>query len=176
MTNYVAFIRGINVGGHNKLPMADLRKVLTENGFHKVSTYIQSGNVLFESDKDCLWIEEAFERLLLEHFNLDVKVMLRTHAELESILNGFPFSKEHLSSSYFVLLKKEPDKALIQSAEAIELPFDQFKIISKTLYLFPEQGYGKSKFNLKRFESILNVRGTARNYKTMTKLVSLPLK
>ena len=51
MTTYVAFIRGINVGGHNKLPMTDLRQVLKSNGFKNASTYIQSGNVLFESDE-----------------------------------------------------------------------------------------------------------------------------
>lgn len=176
MTLYVAFIRGINVGGHNKLPMADLRQVLNANGFKSVSTYIQSGNVLFESSKDATALETEFEQLLNESFQLEVQVMIRTQKALRTILVEFPFSHENITNSYFVLLKSKPNKENMDKANQIELAYDQFVIKSNTLYLFPEQGYGKSKFNLKRFESILEVKGTARNYKTITKLVSLPFK
>lgn len=176
MKTYVAFIRGINVGGHNKLPMADLRQTLTSNHFNNVSTYIQSGNVLFNSSKDAAILEKEFEQLLLEHFQLDVQVIIRTQKELKSILKEFPFPQEQITQSYFVLFKSIPKKEKVDKVKLIELPFDQFVIIAHTLYLLPEQGYGKSKFNLKRFERILEVKGTARNYKTITKLVSLPLK
>ncbi len=176
MTTYVAFIRGINVGGHNKLPMTDLRQVLKSNGFKNASTYIQSGNVLFESDESVEILEQEFEQLLYENFQLEVQVMIRTQRALQMILEEFPFPLEHIAQSYFVLLKSSPKIENITTANLIELPFDQFAIQSNTLYLFPEQGYGKSKFNLKRFERVLEVKGTARNYKTITKLVSLPLK
>ncbi|WP_115461125.1 DUF1697 domain-containing protein [Winogradskyella aurantiaca] len=176
MKTYVAFIRGINVGGHNKLPMADLRQTLTSNHFNNVSTYIQSGNVLFNSSKDAAILEKEFEQLLLEHFQLDVQVIIRTQKELKSILKEFPFPPEQITQSYFVLFKTIPKKEKVDKVKLIELPFDQFVIKSHTLYLLPEQGYGKSKFNLKRFEKILEVKSTARNYKTITKLVSLPLK
>ncbi|MEM1001631.1 MAG: DUF1697 domain-containing protein, partial [Bacteroidota bacterium] len=99
----------------------------------------------------------------------------KTPKQLQTILDQFPFSEDCITTSYFVMFEDHPDEAKINTVKEIELPHDQFVIYSNILYLFPEKGYGKSKFNLKRFESILGVSGTARNYKTMTKLLSLSL-
>jgi uncharacterized protein (DUF1697 family) len=93
MKNYVVLLRGINVGGKNKIPMADLRQCLEELGFKNVSTYIQSGNVLLQSDLTNKQIGETIEAVLTKKFKLDssiIRVLALTHAELKAIIDNKP--------------------------------------------------------------------------------------
>jgi uncharacterized protein (DUF1697 family) len=90
---YVALLRGINVGGKNKVPMASLKKYLEELGFHNVTTYIASGNVILESDKTAGEIKSQLEKALPEIFKLDnelVKVLVLTHNHLQAIIDHKP--------------------------------------------------------------------------------------
>ena len=93
MNTYVVLIRGINVGGKNKVPMADLRKCLEALGFSNVSTYIASGNVILESDKEVDEIKAQVERALPKYFKLDserIEVLVLSHKELQAIMDGKP--------------------------------------------------------------------------------------
>jgi uncharacterized protein (DUF1697 family) len=93
MNTYIILIRGINVGGKNKVPMADLRKCLEELGFSNVSTYIASGNVILKSDKRAKEVKAQIEELLPENFKLDdefIKVLVLTHNQLHAIIDNKP--------------------------------------------------------------------------------------
>lgn len=93
MTTYVVLLRGINVGGKNKIPMADLRQFLTEEGFSDVATYIQSGNVILRSDLNAAALSQKIETMLTKRFKLDssiVKVVALTHAQLQAVIDNRP--------------------------------------------------------------------------------------
>ncbi len=90
---YIALLRGINVGGKNKLPMASLKKCLEELGFSRVSTYIASGNVILESDKPADEIQDQLEKALPESFKLDddlIKVLVLTRHQLQAVIDNKP--------------------------------------------------------------------------------------
>lgn len=93
MNTYVVLIRGINVGGKNKVPMAELRGNLQELGFPDVSTYIASGNVILKSDKDAVRVKAAIEDMLPKSFKLDsalIKVLVLTHHQLQAVIDNKP--------------------------------------------------------------------------------------
>lgn len=119
MTQYVALLRGINVGGNNIIKMADLKACLTEAGFEDVTTYIQSGNVLFASDEtDVNKIDKKFGAALEESFGYKAPVMFRTHAQMKSIVHDAPkgFGTKPDEYRYDVLFVRDP----LTSAEALQ--------------------------------------------------------
>mgnify|MGYP003117953361 FL=1 len=98
---YIVLLKGINVGGHKKVPMADLRNLLTTSGFKNVKTYIQSGNVILESaTKDIAKIESDITAVILKHFGFEVSVLVKTRVDLERIFKASPFSEEKKKASY----------------------------------------------------------------------------
>ena len=174
MKTYVALLRGINVGGHKKVPMAILRELLTETGFQNVQTYIQSGNVVLQSsEENTKAIESKIHKAIQSHFQFDVSVLVKAKQELELIFNNCPFEEEKKVKSYFILLQEIPSKELVSLALKKEYEAETFKIISNCIYFYSEAGYGKSKCNANYFERTLKTAATARNYNTMVKLLSL---
>ncbi|HEV2070758.1 MAG TPA: DUF1697 domain-containing protein [Acidimicrobiales bacterium] len=89
-TRYVALLRGINVGGKNKVVMADLREAFTDAGFEGVRTYIASGNVLFRTERPAMMLENEIEAALKERFGIPLVVVVRTHRQLRTIVNQAP--------------------------------------------------------------------------------------
>ena len=87
---YVALLRGINVGGRNPVPMADLREAFETEGYEAVSTYIQSGNVLFESDGPSASLEDELEAMLERRFGFPLIVVVRSHRQLRNIVDKAP--------------------------------------------------------------------------------------
>ncbi|WP_233267594.1 DUF1697 domain-containing protein [Algibacter sp. L1A34] len=113
MKTYIALLRGVNVGGKKKVLMAELRDFLTEIGFKNVQTYIQSGNIIFNSEEEEQFkLEEKIGDAILANFGFEVPVLVRTHQELEAIFKNSPFSEEKKKSSYFSLLYNTPNKNL----------------------------------------------------------------
>lgn len=174
MKTYIALLRGINVGGHKKVPMAELRGLLTKSGLENVKTYIQTGNVIFQSSsKSTKTLEEKIKQSILEHFGFDVYVLVRTRAQLSKIFNDCPFPEEKKENSYFAILSNVPKEDLVQEAYKKTYENEEYEILNDALYFYCANGYGKAKFNLNFFERKLMVSATARNYKTMVKLLSL---
>ncbi|NRD19246.1 DUF1697 domain-containing protein [Winogradskyella eckloniae] len=174
MNTYIALLRGINVGGHKKVPMAELRTLLSNSGLENVKTYIQSGNVIFQTSiKDEVTIAQNLKTLLLDHFGFDIPVFVKTREALEFIFNNCPFAKDKKELSYFAVLSEIPDKTKVIEASQKTYPDDEYVIINDCIYLYCAKGYGRAKFNLSYFEKHLSVNATARNYKTMLKLLSL---
>jgi uncharacterized protein (DUF1697 family) len=174
MKTYIALLRGINVGGHKKVPMEELREILTQAGLVDVQTYIQSGNVIFKyKEEKSEKLEAKIHKAILSKFGFEVPIFVKTPQALHGIFNACPFSSEEKEKSYFMLFNKAPNLDMIDELQKIEYENESFKITKECIYFYASQGYGRTKFNSNFFERKLQVISTARNYKTMIKLLSL---
>lgn len=174
MNQYIVLLKGINVGGHKKVPMAKLRQILTDSGFEKVRTYIQSGNIILQTEgKNISKIEESISKAILNHFGFEVSVLVKTRKDLQRIFDDSPFSEDKKKASYFMMLHDMPSKALVKEASEKIYEDEEYEIINDCIYYFYEKGLGKAKFNVNYFELKFNTFATARNYNTMVKLLSL---
>jgi len=174
MKTHVALLRGINVGGHKKVPMAELRELLTKSGLEHVKTYIQSGNVIFQYESNDLKVlENHIKKAILDHFGFEVSVLVRAKVQLKTILDNCPFPEENKVNSYFAILSEIPNANLVKEAYTKTYENEEYEIINDCLYFYCAKGYGNAKFNLNYFERKLKVSATSRNYKTMVKLLEL---
>jgi uncharacterized protein (DUF1697 family) len=163
MPIYLALLRGVNVGGR-KLPMADLRATFDTLGHSAVRTYIQSGNVVFTAkagsqEKVRAAIEKAIER----DSGLDVTVLLRTPAEMSSVLKRNPFGAQ----AYVTVLADKPAAKLVATIERDKYAPDEFVVDGREVFLRCPNGYGNTKINNALFERKLATRATTRNYNTV---------
>lgn len=179
MTTYIALLRGINVSGHHKIKMAELKQLFLDLGYHNVSTYIQSGNVIFKSYiKEPILIEDTIISAIQKHFGHGIKVLVLTKDELTTIFNANPFLAKDptmdISKMHVTILNKKPDLAVIQPIEIlVTTSNDEFQLIENTIYLYCPNGYGKTKLNNNLFEKKLKTSATTRNWNTISKLVEL---
>jgi uncharacterized protein (DUF1697 family) len=177
METYIAFLRGINVGGYNKVPMAKLREVLNVTGLHEVRTYIQSGNIVFKSpEKSVGELEQIIKKTIEDSFGFRVPTLVKSLDEVQKIIDDNPFTtSEYLESNsvYFTLLFDVPSGEQIRSFESVTYPNEEFKISDSCVYLLCKKGYGNAKLNNNLIERKLRVTATARNYRTMQKLLVL---
>ena len=174
MKTYVALIRGINVGGHKKVPMAILRDVLNKADFQDVKTYIQSGNIVFKStEKNSKTIERIIQKSIESYFSFLVPVIVKTKEELQFIFDSCHLSDEKRRESYFVLFDDIPDSELVKEVESITFENEEFSIVRDCLYFYSSTGYGRTKFNMNSIEKKLKVNATSRNFKTIVKLLEL---
>ncbi|QNJ97151.1 hypothetical protein ALE3EI_0573 [Constantimarinum furrinae] len=172
MKTYIALLRGINVGGHKKILMKDLRALFERIGYSEVASYIQSGNMVFSSESDTEHdkrISEAIE----EAYGWDVPVLVKTSDEIKAILDECPFPKEKKESAYFMLLFKQPVKEDIERLKTFQFQDEEFVLSPKCIYFYSAVDPGKSKLNNNFFEKKLKVTATTRNFRTLQKLVEL---
>jgi len=137
MPTYVAFLRGINVGGHNRMTMDDLRALVASLGYDDVRTYIQSGNVVFEAaeaDSDSLAAE--LHAAIEVEFGYDVTVMVRTRKELEAVVDGQPFDVPGTEGvrHYVTFLEDEPRGDGIDALQDAALEGETFEVVGRTVY------------------------------------------
>jgi len=174
MKNYIALLRGINVGGHKKIKMADLRTALSNLGLKNVATYIQSGNVFFTSEeKNIKKLEQDIHNTIVEVFGFEVPVLVTTKEDLQAVLDNCPFDEDVKQNSCFVLFYDTPDADLVKVVSEISYPNETIIIKENCIYFYSAVGYGKVKFNNSFFERKLKVISTARNYKTMLHLTGI---
>lgn len=178
MSSYIALLRGINVSGQNKIKMTDLKQLFIDIGFSKVVTYIQSGNVIFQSDLlEISTIEQLIIKEIEKKFGYSIKVLVITKTHLTTIFESNPFLEREntdVTKLYVTLLNKQPDIKRIEQIEQLKTTNqDTFVIIDKTVYLHCPIGYGRTKLNNNLFERKLNVDATSRNWRTISKLIEL---
>lgn len=174
MNTFIALLRGINVGGHKKVPMAELRELLTKSGLDNVRTYIQSGNVIFQSSESNKGkLEVVVHKAIKGHFGFDVPILVRSKDEIEAILSDCPFNEEKKIASYFILFSEIPDKELVKETSKEMFLGEEFIITKNCVYIFYSVGAGKAKLGVNWFEKRLKIKATARNYRTMAKLIQL---
>jgi uncharacterized protein (DUF1697 family) len=175
MRRYVALLRGINVGGRTKIGMADLRALFEAAGVEDVTTYIQSGNVVFSSDGAAAAVTKALEKRIAGDLGLAVTVLLRTRPQLEKVLRANPFLAEGRDPSklHVTFLAEKPNGARVKALDPEQWKPDEFRFLGREIYLHFPKGYGRSKLGNTFFEKQLGVRATTRNWRTVTKLVEL---
>lgn len=174
MTIYIALLRGINVGGHKRIKMADLKQLLETMGLRMVKTYIQSGNVLFESEEKADLLRRRIEEEINKKFGFPVSVILRTAQEFEQIFNNCPFPTDSLPEGESVnvaFLSGIPSQEGVDYLRTVESGRDEYKIEGKDVYLY----FGQSILDSKMAAQLpkLGVQATVRNWKTVTKLATM---
>jgi uncharacterized protein (DUF1697 family) len=174
MNKFAAFLRGINVGGHHIVKMEDLRRMFASLGFENVKTYIQSGNVVFETkEKNAAALAAKIERKLFESLGFEVKTMLRTIPELEEVAKQNPFTETDDVKVYITFLPDAPDDEQKRAVEAIGNELESFQIINRELYSSLDKNVKKSLFTNNFTEKHLKVSGTTRNPRTLAKMILL---
>jgi uncharacterized protein (DUF1697 family) len=177
VTTWVVLLRGVNVGGANRLPMKDLRELVTSLGHSDVVTYIQSGNlVLTSATKNRQTIANEICYGIKSSFGLGVTAMLRTPAELTASVATNPFFAEaevDAARVHMMFLSDVPKRQFADQLEPERFTPDRFELVGSELFLHYPNGAGRSKMNLDYFEKRLQVRGTSRNLKTVAKLIEL---
>ena len=170
---FIVLLKGINVGGHKKVPMAELRELLAKCGFLNVKTYIQSGNIVLESHENIKNIENTIQKAIESYFGFKVSTIVKTREDLQRIFNNSPFNNEKKKSSYFMMLHNTPNADLVKVASEKVYEGEEYYIVNDCIYFYCANGYGQAKFNANYFERKLETFATSRNYNTMLKLLSL---
>ena len=172
---YVAMLRAINLKGHNRIGMADLRALFVDLGCTDVSTYVQSGNVVFKSPKTAPQLEGAIERAISSAFGLDVTVLVRSKQELGKVVAGNPFTAPAAEPAHLhvTFLTEKPETSRVRDVQARELAPEKLAVRGREVYLHCPNGYGRTKLNNAFLEKQLGVAGTTRNWRTVTTLADL---
>ena len=174
---FVSLLRGINVGGHHKIRMDELKELHEALGLRDVLPYIQSGNVVFISDEADLarlrrQIEEGFEK----KFGFSVEVIVRTSAELGEIIDNNPFQGQQSKESKWVVvmfLAARPGETAQEDLLKTYVGPEELFIIGKEVYIYYPHGIGRSKLSHSLIEKKLKTVGTARNWNTILQLQKL---
>ncbi|HSR50702.1 MAG TPA: DUF1697 domain-containing protein [Acidobacteriota bacterium] len=175
MKTYIALFRGINVGGRNTLPMADLRAVLEDLGAGSVKTYIQSGNAVFRHETDdASQLSESIRAAVEESRGFAPKVLLLSRDELQAAFAGNPFpeAEESPKSLHLFFLASAPESPDLESLKEVRRDSERFVLKEAVFYLHAPQGIGRSKLAA-RVERALGVAVTARNWRTVGKVLSM---
>lgn len=175
MSTYIALLRGINVGGHHKVPMADLRDAVEAFGAEDVSTYIQSGNVIFRSDVPAAELGAALTDLLTARFGFPIPVVIRTAAELAGVADTNPLAHLDVEEKFrhVVFLAEEPDNAAVAAFDVSVYAPDELVVRGRDIYLAYPNGSARSKLTADVIQRALGSTATARNWRTVRKLLEL---
>ncbi|MFD2671728.1 DUF1697 domain-containing protein [Marinicrinis sediminis] len=176
---YIALLRGINVGGHHKIKMAELRELLEEIGLEQIQTYIQSGNVLFTSSQPEQELRDQLEQAIKERFGFAVPVILRTRDEWEQLISNNPFTDgERQAASetsegesfYVAMLHEPPSPEVIEKWKSYQTSEERMEVVGRDVYLL----FPNSIRNSKMANQIHSLGlATTRNGKTILKLQSM---
>lgn len=175
MQTWIAFFRGINVGGNNMLPMKALVTCLEKNGCSDVKTYIQSGNAVFRSkitDKERLATQLG--KAIAKSFGFEPRIMLLTERELAKAAAGNPFpgAEQEPKSVHLFFLAEKPKKPDLAALEEIKAEHEAFALKGAVFYLHTPRGFGTSKLAEKSVKK-LAVEATARNWRTVTTVLEM---
>lgn len=171
---HVALLRGINVGGKNKLPMKSLVEIFEREGCTQVATYIQSGNVLFRAKSSLIKrIASSISKAIEKRHGLAVPCLIRTQDELLAVVKKNPFLRAGVDPSllYVAFLDQAPAKRNIASLDVERTPPDQFSVRGSEIYLHLPNGAGKTKFTNAYFDGKLAATSTIRNWRTVLTLL-----
>ena len=173
---YLALLRGINVGGNNKIRMADLAAIFIEAGCKDVSTYIQSGNVLFNANPTLVQkIPQLVTTAMQQRLSLRIPVILRTRAQLQTAIAANPYPEAAATPKllHLLFLADTPTASSISSLDPNRSAPDRYTILGRDIYLCLATGVAGTKLTNAYFDSRLNTLSTGRNWLTATKLLEL---
>jgi uncharacterized protein (DUF1697 family) len=175
-SRHVALLRGINVGGKNMLPMKELAAMFVNAGCGDVTTYIQSGNVVFSApDKVVAGLGDVIAKQVEERFGLRVPMVLRTSAEIDAVIRGNPFLKAGAGEEmlHVCFLADRLGKDLVAGLDAGRSAPDTFAVVGREIYMQLVNGVARTKLTNAYFDSKLKTVSTVRNWRTVLKLAEL---
>lgn len=177
MITYIALLRGINVGGHNQVAMADLRDLLTQLGLVDARSLLQSGNLVFGANgRAAAQLERLLEAEAAKRLGLETDFFVRTAQEWNSVVAHNPFPKEaardpgHLVTMF---LKDAPTTAKVKALQAAITGPEVVGAAGKQLYIVYKDGIGRSRLTNAVIDKQLGTRGTGRNWNTVLKLAAV---
>ena len=171
----IVLLRGINLGSRNRIAMPRLRDVLEAAGFADAATYVQSGNVVLESDVKSTRLAEQCTRLIASEFGLDIAVIVRTRDELAAVIERNPLGDVVNNPKRYQVsfLAEEPSSELVEKLAAAALDAERFVAIGRELYAWHPNGVARSKLLGRLAGRDLGIAATARNWTTVTALLAL---
>jgi uncharacterized protein (DUF1697 family) len=185
MNRYVALLRGINIGRNKQVAMADLKRVLEDLGYEDVTTYLRSGQAMFSAQAGATVaaatkLAGTIEDAITEHLGLDVRVVVRTRAQVASVIkaNPYPAADEDPTRVFCVFLSEPVKAADLKGVDPAAYEPERFALApgGREIYLWLPAGMGVSKLGLVKWGQVTGKKtlaGTARNWRTTTKLLEL---
>lgn len=170
MKRYIAFLRAVNVGGTTIIKMSELKHMFESFGLENVETYIQTGNVIFDSDMSkAAVLEKQIENQLAEAFGKRIQLFVRTIREVAAMVEACPFHPKDGETVHVAILEKKPDKNGIEALLSFRSDADDFAVIGKEVFNL-RRDRDASVFSNNFVEKTLGVAGTTRNLTTIKKL------
>ena len=175
MTARVAFLRGINVGGHNRIGMQRLRELLGGMGCEDVRTHLQSGNAAFRAPGTSERTRADLEGRIAQELGLDVRVLVRERGELADVLAADPLRQvvTDPAKSLVSFLSRWPDPDAVAALDPAAFEPDEFRVRGREIYLWCPNGVRRTKLTNAFLERRLGVSATARNWSTVAKMAEL---
>jgi uncharacterized protein (DUF1697 family) len=170
MPTYVGLLRGVNVGGNNMVAMAELRELFESIGYANVRTFIQSGNVIFDSPRAPS--HDVLEAAIESHFTLRISVAVRSSLELRKVLASNPFAGVDTSKLYVGFLTGAPSKDLVAQLDHERFAEEEFRVLGSEYFVLLPHGAARTKLP-EYLNRQLKVPVTMRNWNTVNKLVEL---
>ena len=176
MKRWIAFLRGVNVGGHNKLPMKELRGILEESGYEDVETYIQSGNIVFSSEHETYYdASKALTGILRDAFDITPRSHVYAPQDLERIIRANPFSKQSRKdpkSVHIFFLAEPAEDPDLETLGELKAHNEAITVTDEAVYLLAPDGIGRSNL-VDKLGKYVPVAMTARNMNTVYKVAEL---
>lgn len=172
MASYVAFLRGVNLGPNNKIPMPALRTMAEDLGYTEVATFINSGNLIVSSPKKAATVEHEISKAIKDTFGRSIDVTIRTPAQLKKVLAENPYPDGNPSQVTVAFLTKAPAKDAKDRVAAVAKNHEPFVFAGQEVYVNYSQGIGKSKL-AEKFSDIIGVSSTVRNIRTVERVLKL---
>jgi len=169
---WIVLLRAVNLGARNKVPMAELRKLLEDAGYGDVRTYIASGNVLLDGPKSGATVAGNVERIVGDAFGVTTTAIVRRPDELAAVVAGHPFGRD-VSRSHVVFLAKRPGPKAADALAAADHTPDRAELAGKHVYVQYPAGVQGARLSAARLEKLLDVAGTHRNWRTVAALAEL---
>lgn len=175
MITQVLLLRGINLGPHNRIAMPALREALTSEGFAAVRTYVQSGNVVLGSDEQPDNLAARTRALIASRFDLDIPVIVRTRDELAAVVAGNPIPGADSDPKRYTVtfLATAPPAEAVERLRALAQPAERFLAEGREFYSWHPEGIARSKLAAGLADRRLGVAATARNWTTVTTLLTM---
>ncbi|NSC24480.1 DUF1697 domain-containing protein [Streptomyces albus subsp. chlorinus] len=173
MTRYAALLRGVNVSGRNKVPMAELREVMKGLGWGDVRTYLQSGNAVFSTDDPRPG--PVLERAVAERFGVRVPCLVRTSVQLRAVAAACPLPAAELDPAKLLVLflEEEPDPGHFAGLDAAAYAPDEFRHVGRAVYCHFPHGMGRSRLVTALEATRPKLTMTGRNWRTVQRLIEL---
>jgi uncharacterized protein (DUF1697 family) len=171
----IVLLRGINVGGRNRVAMPELREALTDAGMSDVRTYVQSGNLVLDSSSSPAALAQECERAIAERFGLDVAVVVRTRSQLAKAIERDPFGElaDNPKLYQVIFCSRKPGKAAVEKVAERAAGDERLVVHGREIYAWFPDGVGRSRLAAQLGGRALGVTVTARNWTTVAKLLEI---